>query len=202
MRRIITISREYGSGGRAIGKLAAEKLGVAFYDKDIIRLAAEESGLAAEYLTQADENISGGSSLHFTIGDMFSYGTYSPDAMPMPDQIHVLLSKVMNDIANKEPCVIVGRSSNYILRGRDDCLHVFVHAPKAFKLARIINEFGVPERNAEKELERTEKARASYYRHYSGLNWGLAKNFHVSLDSGLFGFETCADIVTKLARMI
>jgi cytidylate kinase len=202
MRRVITISREFGSGGRAIGKMAAEKLGFAFYDKDIIKLAAQESGLAADYLTQADENISGGSSLHFTIGDMFSYGSYSPDTMPMPDQIHVLLSRVINDIASKEACVIVGRSSNYILRGRDDCLHVFIHAPKKAKLARVVNDFGVPEKNAEKELERTERARASYYRHYSGLNWGLAKNFHISLDSGLFGLETCADIITRLARTI
>jgi cytidylate kinase len=202
MRRVITISREFGSGGRAIGKLAAEKLGFAFYDKDIIKLAAQESGLAADYLTQADENISGGSSLHFTIGDMFSYGSYSPDTMPMPDQIHVLLSRVITDIANKEPCVIVGRSSNYILRNRDDCLHAFIHAPGEAKLARIINDFGVPEKNAEKELERTEKARASYYRHYSGLNWGLAKNFHISLDSGIFGLETCAEIITQLARSI
>jgi cytidylate kinase len=197
---VITISREYGSGGRAIGKLAAEELGFAFYDKDIIKLAAQESGLAADYLTQADENISGGSSLHFTIGDMFSYASYSPDTMPMPDQIHVLLSRTINDIANKEPCVIVGRSSNYILRTRDDCLHVFIHAPKEAKLRRIINDFGVPEKNAERELEKTEKARASYYRHYSGLNWGHAKNFHISLDSGAFGLETCAEIITKLAR--
>jgi cytidylate kinase len=202
MKRVITISREYGSGGRAIGKLAAENLGFAFYDKDIIKLAAQESGLAADYLTQADENISGGSSLHFTIGDMFSYGSYSPDTMPMPDQIHVLLSKVISDIANKEPCVIVGRSSNYILRNRDDCLHVFIHASKESKLRRIIDDFGVPEKYAEKELEKTERARASYYRHYSGLNWGLAKNFHISLDSGLFGLETCAEIVMKLARTI
>jgi cytidylate kinase len=202
MKRVITISREYGSGGRAIGKLAAEKLGFAFYDKEIIKLAAQESGLAADYLTQADENISGGSSLHLTIGDVFSYGSYSPDTMPMPDQIHVLLSKVISDIANKEPCVIVGRSSNYILRNRDDCLHVFIHASKEAKLARIINDFGVAAKNAEKELEKTEKARASYYRHYSGLNRGLAKNFHISLDSGLFGLEACAEIITKLARSV
>ncbi|MDR1246502.1 MAG: cytidylate kinase-like family protein [Clostridiales Family XIII bacterium] len=202
MKRVITISREYGSGGRAIGKLAAEKLGFAFYDKDILKLAAQESGLAADYLTQTDENISGGSSLHLSIGDVFSYGSYSPDTMPMPDQIHVLLSKVISDIANKEPCVIVGRSSNYILRNRDDCLHVFIHASKEAKLARIINDFGVPAKNAEKELERTEKARASYYRHYSGLNRGLAKNFHISLDSGLFGLEACAEIITKLAQTV
>jgi cytidylate kinase len=202
MKRVITISREYGSGGRAIGKLAAEKLGFAFYDKDIIRMAAQESGLAADYLTRADENISGGSSLLFTIGDMFSYGAYSPDTMPMPDQIHVLLSRVISDIANKEPCVIVGRSSNYILRNRDDCLHVFIHASKEAKLARIINDFGVPAGSAEKELEKTEKARASYYRHYSGLNWGLAKNFHISLDSGLFGLEDCAEIITRLAGCV
>jgi cytidylate kinase len=122
--------------------------------------------------------------------------------MPMPDRIHVLLSKVINDIANKEPCIIVGRSSNYILRNRDDCLHVFIHASKEAKLTRIINDFGVPEKNAEKELEKTEKARASYYRHYSGLNWGLAKNFHISLDSGLFGLEPCAEIITTLARAV
>jgi cytidylate kinase len=202
MRRVITISREFGSGGRAIGKLAAEKLGFAFYDKDIIKLAAQESGLAADYLTQADENISGGSSLRFTIGDMFSYGSYSPDTMPMPDQIHVLLSRVITDIANREHCVIVGRSSNYILRNRDDCLHVFIHAAKEIKLARIVDDFGVPAKNAEKELEKTEKARASYYRHYSGLKWGLAKNFHISLDSGLFGLGACAEIITKLAQTI
>jgi cytidylate kinase len=88
------------------------------------------------------------------------------------------------------------------LRNRDDCLHVFIHASKESKLARITNDYGVPEKNAEKLLEKTEKARASYYRHYSGLNWGLAKNFHISLDSGLFGLESCTEIITTLAKAV
>ncbi|MDR3295354.1 MAG: cytidylate kinase-like family protein [Clostridiales Family XIII bacterium] len=199
-KRVITISREYGSGGRYIGRLTAEKLGIAFYDRDLIRIAAQESGLAADYLTEADESFTSGSPLHFSMGDVFSQASYPPEILPLPDQIHVLLSNIIQEIAEKEPCVIVGRSADHVLRRREDCLNVFIHAEKEPKLHRVIHDFGIPEKQAEKEIEKVDKARANYYRHYSGLPWGMARNYHVSLDSGLFGTETCADIIAKLAR--
>ena len=112
----------------------------------------------------------------------------------------MLLGNIINDVAGREACVIVGRSADYILRGRDDCLNVFIHSDKAHKLRRVTDDFGVPERNAEKVMEKIDKARASYYRHYSGQIWGLARNYHLSLDSGLFGVQMCADTIAELAR--
>ncbi|MDR1572572.1 MAG: cytidylate kinase-like family protein [Clostridiales Family XIII bacterium] len=201
MKKIITISREYGSGGRFIGRLAAERLGFAFYDRDLIELAAKESGLAADFIKDTDESLSAGAPFNFSIWDMFSHSVFSPDAMPLQDQIHVLLGNIINDIASQEACVIVGRSADYILRDRDDCLNVFIHADREHKLRRVTEDFGVPERNAEKVMEKTDKARASYYRHYSGQIWGLARNYHLSIDSGLFGVEACADTIVRLARL-
>ncbi|MDR1136415.1 MAG: cytidylate kinase-like family protein [Clostridiales Family XIII bacterium] len=200
MKKIITISREFGSGGRLIGKLTAEKLGIAFYDKDLIELIANESGLAADYIKDIDEILSARVPLNFSVGNIFSYTAFSTETMSLQDHIHIILGNIINDIAEREACVIVGRCADYILRGREDCLNVFVHAATDSKLERITKEYNVPEKNALKEMEKIDKSRAGYYKYYSGQAWGLARNYHLSLNSSAFGLENCVKIITDMAE--
>jgi cytidylate kinase len=202
MKRIITISREFGSGGRLIGKLAAERLGIAFYDKDLIKLLANESGLAADYIRGIDEMFSARVPLNLSAGDIFSYTAFSTETMSLQDHIHVILGNIVNGIAEREACVIVGRCADYILRDRGDCLNVFIHASPASKLERITNEYNVPEKNALKEMDKIDKARAGYYKYYSGQPWGLARNYHLSLSSSIFGLESCVEMITKASGIL
>jgi cytidylate kinase len=202
MKRVITISREFGSGGRVIGKHVADKLGISFYDRNLIGLIAEESGLAHDFIQNSDESFTARTPLYFSAGDLYSHMSFSPAAMSLQDQIHVLLGDIINSLAEKERCVIVGRSADYFLRGRDDCLNVFLHARKAFKLKRLTEAYGMPAPEAEKAMEKTDKARAGYYKYYSEQVWGRAANYHISLDSGELGDGLCAEIIVKLAETL
>jgi cytidylate kinase len=133
------------------------------------------------------------------MGDIFSYTAFSPETMSLQDQIHVIIGNAISDIASRGRCVIVGRCADYILRGREDCMNVFIHSPKGRKLRRVVDEYGICEKNAEKEMEKIDRSRAGYYKYYSGQTWGLAKNYDVSLNSGLFSLETCAQAIVSLA---
>ncbi|MDR0569609.1 MAG: cytidylate kinase-like family protein [Clostridiales Family XIII bacterium] len=202
MKKVITISREFGSGGRVIGKRVADKMGIKFYDRALIRLIAEESGLAHEFIQSSDESFTAKAPLYFAVGDLYSHMSFAPGSMSLQDQIHMLLGDIIRDIAEKESCVIVGRSADYFLRGRDDCLNVFLHAHKDYKLKRLTETYGMPSNEAERSMEKTDKARANYYKYYSEQIWGQARNYHVSLDSGLLGDELCTDIITELATVL
>jgi len=199
-KRIITISREFGSGGRAIGKMVAEQLGVAFYDRELIRLVAKESGFAYDFVEENDEDAPTSLLYNLSVGDLYAQAVFSPDTLPPADQVQIVQSNIIRDLAKKEPCVIIGRSADYILRERTDCLNVFIHADTEAKIHRAVEEYGLPEKGIEKVLAKKDKARATQYRRNSDLVWGLAHNYHLTLDSGLFGLESCRDIIVELAQ--
>lgn len=200
MERIITISREYGSGGRLIGKLLAKKLELPFYDKELIAMVAEQSGFAMDYVEETGEYSPASSRLfNIAVGSMYRQGAMADD-LPQADKIHIVQNKVINEIADMGPCVIIGRSADYILRERENCLNVFVHAKMVDKRARAINYYGIEPDRVEKALKKRDKARASHYRYYTDQVWGMASNYHLSLDSGLFGIEGCVDLIASVAR--
>ncbi len=199
-KRIITISREFGSGGRAIGKMVAEQLGVAFYDRELIRLVAKESGFAYDFVEENDEDAPTSLLYNLSVGDLYAQAVFSPDTLPPADQVQIIQSNIIRDLAKKEPCVIIGRSADYILRERTDCLNVFIHADTEAKIHRAVEEYGLPEKGIEKVLAKKDKARATQYRRNSDLVWGLAHNYHLTLDSSLFGLEACRDIIVELAQ--
>ena len=201
-KRIITISREFGSGGRVIGKMVAEKMGIAFYDRDIIALVAEKSGFAVNFVEEVDEEITSSFLFNIVTSGLYSNSGFTRTDMPIQDNVFLIQNTVINEIAAKEPCVIVGRSADYILRKRTDCLHVFIHADMEHRKARAVNHYGwqLPEKNIEKELQKKDKARANHYRRYTDQIWGLSRNYHVTLNSGHFGLEGCADIIVELAN--
>ncbi len=191
---IITISREYGSGGRHIGELAAEKLGDDFFDKELIVKAAEKSGFAESFVKEHDEK----KSLSRFFSDALSGSMFN--GMSMEDYIWSVQRQVILELADKGNCVIVGRCSDYVLRDRANCLNVFVHADKQDKMQRIVEEYGDTKASPEKLIADTDKKRAKMYKYYTDKDWGMASNYHLSLNSSKFGLEKCVEMITELAK--
>ncbi len=198
-KRVITISREFGSGGRTIGKKTADRLGIPYYDKELIRKIAEETGFCQEFVEKQGEEASSSNWFFYSLTHGQAMG---PNGMPMADYLWSVQYDIIRKLAEKEPCVIVGRCGDYVLEDREDCLHVFVHAPLEFKKERIIRLYGEREEKPEKRLEEKDKKRKLYYQHYTGRTWGMAQNYHLCLDSSLIGIDNCVDIIEKLAKGI
>lgn len=200
-KRIITISREFGSGGHEIGKMVADELGIKLYDKELIALVANESGFSLDFVEETGE-YSTTSSLLFslsTIGHVYGGGGgYLPENMPVADRIHLVQNKVIHEIAARESCVLIGRSADYILRDRTDCLNVFIHSDNLHKVERVMSLYDINDRKqAEKYMQKKDKLRTNHYKHYTGQIFGEAKNYHLCLDSGVFGLDGCKDIILK-----
>lgn len=188
--RIVTISREFGSGGRTIGKKVAEKLGIPCYDAELIQKLSNASGFAEEYVRQISESMPGG-----YLESLFSNRALGPTN---EDILWDSQNRVILEIAEKGPCVIVGRCADYILRDSADCLKVFIHADMAFRAERIVNVYGERDQSPEQRLRDKDKRRAAYYRFYTDMKWGDAHNYHIALDSGALGIERCAEIISGL----
>ena len=188
--RVITISREFGSGGRTIGKLVAEKLGIPCYDAELIEKIAEQSGYSAEYIKQEVEYGTGG-----WLSPVFADRS---TGLTNQDKMFSIQSRIIEELANEGPCVIVGRCVDFVLRDKADCLNVFIHASMEKRAERIVKEYGERAESPEKRLKEKDKRRAAYHRFYTDMKWGHAQNYHVCLDSGEFGIEKCADIIAQL----
>lgn len=190
--RIITISRQFGSGGRTVGKKLAEKLGVPCYDREIIEEVAAQSGLTEAYI--ADKGEYGQANF---LNNLFTNRRYY-QGKTSEDNIWEIQRQIILDLAEKEPCVIVGRCADYILRKREDTLRVFLHAEMGFRANRIVNVYGEREDAPEKRLRDKDKRRAAYYQFYTSVNWGDFRNYHVSLDTGKLGIDKCVDVLSQL----
>lgn len=190
--KIITISRQFGSGGRTVGKETALKLGIPCYDQELIEKIAEESGFAKEYIAEKSENVSRSSWL------AAAFSNTGMNSMSTQDYLWDAQKKCILELAQKESCVIVGRCADYILRNQADCLTVFIHADMEKRAERIVKKYGETEHSPEKRLKDKDKKRSMYYHYYTDMEWGMAKNYHISMDSGTLGIKTCVDIITKL----
>ena len=199
-KRIITISRAFGSGGRTIGKAVAQRLGIPYYDKELVDKVSEESGFHADFIEEAGEYAPVTNSFLFNIA-------VSPNPMAMmnhmsmADQLFVCQTNVIRRLADEGPCVIIGRCADYILKDREDALHVFIHADMEHRAARIVEKYGETRQSPQKRLTDKDNKRRVYYKHYTNRNWGEAQNYHVCLNSGLVGVEKCADIIVDIAKM-
>ncbi len=194
MKNIITISREFGSGGRSIGKAVAEKLGYEYFDKEIIERIAQESGLSAEYIEKSGEHSPG--------TNIFSYAFVGRNrsGQSVEDYLWSIQRDVILKMADKGKCVIVGRCADYILRDREDCLHVFIHSDIKNRAERIVNLYGETKQKPEKRLMDKDKTRSLNYKYYTDRDWGKSQNYHLSLDSGVIGLERCEDLIIRLAK--
>ena len=187
--RVITISREFGSGGRTIGKKVAEKLGIPCYDAEIIQEMARQTGFAPDYVKEAGEYAPGS----------FLSAAFS-NRMLGPTNEDILWEhqyKVITELAEKGPCVIVGRCADYILAGRPDVVRVFVHADKDFCLEQAMKVDSLPEQEVEKKIAEIDDYRARYYKHHTGHDWYDARNYDLSLNSGVLGFDGTVEEIIK-----
>ena len=198
--KIVTISRQCGSGGHSIGSELAKRLDVPFYDKEIIEMAAKESGFQQEFIEETGEHMN--SSLLFNIARHVAYagrGNYE-DYQPLQDQLYFTQVKIVKKLAGKDPCVIVGRCADYILRNRNDVLNVFIHADMEYKKKRCLERGQFSGEDAEDMIRRRDKLRADHYRYYTDEKWGASTNYHLCLDSSVFGIEKCVSMIEDACK--
>ena len=193
---VITISRQYGSGGRLIGKKLAEKFDIPFYDKELIELAVEESGFSKEIFEKVDERAS--SSLLYTLsvtpGLMHGSLTGMAD-LPLNDKVFLVQTKIIKDVAAKGGCVIVGRCADYILKEMHNVVNVFIRSNMTDRINRCVNVYNLNMNNAAKEIQRMDKKRANYYSFYAHSKWGVAENYDLCINSGRIGIEASVDVI-------
>lgn len=193
-KRIITISREFGSGGRFIGEEVAKKLGIAYYDKNIIGQIAEKSGLSPEYI-QENAELSPKKGL-------FAYAFSGRDitGKSVEDMVYEAQRNIILELAEKELCVIIGRNADYILKDRDDVLNVFIHGDMPEKIKRITGLYNVKEKEAVKMMADTDKRRRTNYNFYTDQNWGKASNYTLCLNSSQLGYDRCEMIIMECVK--
>jgi len=197
-KKILTISREFGSGGRTIGHAVANALGIPFYDKELVDQVALESGFAPKFVEEHGE--------HSSSSSIFSYA-FAPHRVPgvmnglsTADFLWNIQCSVILQLAEQGPCVIVGRNADYILKDRPDTLHAFIHADIDFRAERIVRLYGESEKSPQTRLNEKDKRRRVHYQHYTGRTWSQAQNYDICLDSSVLSIETCTDILIKLMR--
>ena len=195
-KKIITISREFGSGGRTIGREVANRLGIPFYDKELVDQIAMESGFAPKFVDENGEHAPGTSRLSYAFAHQGVPGIMN--GLSTADFLWSIQCSVIMQLAEKGPCVIVGRNADYILKDRDDVLDVYIHADKEFRADRIVRLYGESEKSPMARLAEKDKRRQINYQHYTGRVWGTAQNYDICLNSGRLGIENCVDIIVQM----
>lgn len=201
MEQIITIGRQCGSGGHTIGKMVAERLGVPFYDKQIIKMVAERSGLSEKTIEREGEYATPSLLYNIATRGFSPYNAASKESMTLQDQINAHQTELIKELAGKGPCVIVGRSADYILQDRDDCLHVFIHGKLEDRMARVVAEHGIDSRDAKAHVIERDKKRARYYKYITDQLWGQVQNYDLCLNSSQFGTERCVEIILDALKL-
>jgi len=190
MRSIITISREFGSGGREIGRILAEQLDIPFYDKELLEIASKESGICQELFVKHDESYSNSFLFSLVMGNypVTADGRINPD-MPLNHKIFLAQFDTIKNLAEKGPCVIVGRCADYVLKNMPNVVNFFVSGNIIEKKARILERYDIEKNKAEDFIKKTDKRRASYYNYYTDMKWGEAKNYDLCINSSKTGID-------------
>ncbi len=200
-RYIITIGRQLGSGGREIGQRLAAKLNIAFYDKELIRMASLESGLKEEYFERADEQ------KHFSLfpgllgmrtpaADDFFSGFYLSN-----ESLFRIQSDVMRKLAGEGSSIFVGRCADYVMKDEPECLNIFISADIEERISRISQSHNLTRQKAKERIERTDKGRSSYYHYFTGKTWSVAESYHLCINSSLLGIEETVELICKVATV-
>lgn len=195
---IITISRQYGSGGRFIGKLLAEKLGIPLYDNEIITLAAKKSGYSEAIFENVENNAT-----HSLLYSLSMFGsTTGVYGLPLADKVFIIQSEIIKKVATEGSCVIIGRCADYVLKDESNVINVFIHSDIEPRIDRAVKYYGIDEGKAKDIINKTDKKRASYYNYYTGHRWGEANNYEISLNSDKIGIDNCVDILYRYVTSI
>ena len=196
MKTIITIGREYGSGGKEIGGKLAAALGIPCYDKELLTEAARESGISEDMFLSNDEKPTG-SFLYSLV-----MGGYGSENLPFNHKLFLAQFDAIRSIADRGACVIIGRCADYALEDYKNCLNVFIHAKMEFKVERAVKFYNVPREKAQAVITKTDKARANYYSFYSGKKWGIAENYHLTIDSSVIGIDKTVEIIKQAVEVL
>ncbi len=197
----ITIARQYGSGGREIGQRVAELLEIKSYDKELITMAAQKSGLSVEALNNVDETAT--SSLLYTLAmGSSSYGHHAGRGFDMPvnDKLFVVQSEIIRERVEESDCVVIGRCGDYVLRDHDNLISVFIYADQDARIKRIMERNSLSYDAAKERVAKTDKRRINYYNFYTGRKWGKYDHYHLTVDSSLLGIEGTAQLIANMAR--
>ena len=196
--QIVTIEREYASGGTQVGRLLGKALGVPVYGREILEIAAQESGTTPEYIEQLEETDT--NSLLYSLVAMAKTTQGQLPEISKTDQLNLLEGEIIRRLAQQGPCVLVGRCAGWVLRQREDVLNVFLHAGREWRLRRAQKEYGVPEEQAAAVLHRFDHRRSHFYHATTGQSWRERRGYHMVLDSSLLGPEFCARILERTVR--
>ena len=194
--RIITVNREFESGGNEIAQRVASRLGIDYYDKFLITAAAEQTGIDADRVKESDERLE--SRFRFSQSEAMLYFTSEKKPMATGAQVAEKQFELIRELADKGPCIIVGRCANHLLRDRDDVLDVFIHAGVEYRLERAMRNLSLPRKRALHVLKTTDKARRAYYKNYTGSEWHDPNLYHIVLNPDRMGEEMCADIICSI----
>ncbi len=203
MKKIITIGRELGSGGRTIGKMVANQLGIPYYDRDLIDAAAKESGLAPQFIESTEQRVTNSLLYNLAMGTSYGYGILknaNAQTLPLTEQIYIAQKHAILSYADKGSCVIVGRCADQILAERDDILRVFIYADLSKRAERAVKEYGMTEDTVMKELRRSDKERSQHYSSFTEKIWGDRHNYDLLLNSSALGFQVCAKLICAMAN--
>lgn len=198
-RYVITIGRQLGSGGREIGQKLSARLGIAFYDKELIRIASQESGLKEEFFERVDEQkhfslFPGILGLRTALADDFFSNYYLSN-----ESLFRIQSDVMKKLAAEGPCIFVGRCADYVMKGDRNCLNLFVSADREDRIRRIALSHKITDSKAKELIERTDKGRSSYYNYFTGKTWGAAESYHLCINSSLLGIDETVNLIRTVA---
>ena len=195
-KNIITISRQFGSGGRTVGHMIAEKLGIPFYDKELVEQIALESGFAPKFVEEHGEHAPGKSLLAYAFAPQGVPGVMN--GLSTADFLWNIQCSAILQLADKGPCVIVGRNADYILKDREDVFHAYIYADMDFRADRIVRLYGDSEKSPEARLAEKVKRRKLNYQHYTGRTWGAAENYDICINTGIVGVENAANIIIDI----
>lgn len=193
---VITISRQFGSGGRFIGKMLAERLGIPFYDNELITIAAKHSGYSEGLFENADKNTS-----HSLLYSLSMFGTTAGVyGLPLSDKVFLIQSDVIRKVASEGACVVIGRCADYVLKDNPNVVNVFVHSDTKSKVERAVKYYNIEEKDAANQINKIDKKRSTYYSYYTGQKWGEASNYDLSLHCDAIGVEKCVDIIEMFVK--
>ncbi len=203
MLPVITIARQYGSGGHEVGERLARELDIPFYDKALIAMAAKQSGFSEEVFADADERATS-SLLYSMVMGNYGFGVRIPglNEMPINDKLFIIQSDIIKKAAAEGPCVIIGRCADYILREFSNCLNVFIHADKASRVERIVSKNLCEEKKAPDFVSKKDKQRANYYNFYSNNRWDDLNNYDLTLDTSKFTVEQAVELIVDAAKKL
>ena len=202
-KTVITIARSYGSGGRTLGKLLAEELGINCYDREILRMASDDSGINEALFGQTDEKLKKSPLFRIARKNPYKGGVIPPESADFvsDDNLFNYQAKVIKELAEKESCVFIGRCADFVLKDRPDVMSVFIHAPQDYCLARGMERNSMTEKEMERFIAKTDKYRGDFYHYYTGRTWNDARNYDLCLDSSKLGFDKCVEAIKAYAKV-